>query len=53
MCRGLVTDNEGNIVARPFRKFFNMEEGKHTSTDNFKVYEKINTATIDQSIINI
>ena len=25
-CRGLVTDTEGNIVARPFRKFFNMEE---------------------------
>lgn len=24
--RGLVTDEEGNVVARPFRKFFNYEE---------------------------
>jgi RNA ligase len=40
MCRGLVTDDKG-IVARPFRKFFNMEEGKHTPTSNFDVYEKM------------
>lgn len=26
MCRGLITDLEGNIVARPFKKFFNIEE---------------------------
>lgn len=25
-CRGLVTDTEGNIVARPFKKFFNYGE---------------------------
>ncbi len=25
-CRGLVTDNKGNIIARPFPKFFNYEE---------------------------
>jgi RNA ligase len=25
-CRGLITDNDGNIVARPFSKFFNLEE---------------------------
>jgi len=41
MCRGLVTDNEGNIVARPFKKFFNIEEGKHTPTQEFDVYEKM------------
>ena len=41
MCRGLVTDENGNVVARPFKKFFNMEEGKHTSTQDFKVYEKM------------
>ena len=40
-CRGLVTDNEGNVVARPFKKFFNIEEGKHTPTENFEVYEKM------------
>jgi len=41
MCRGLITDSEGNIVARPFKKFFNLEEGK---TDlpalPFEIYEK-------------
>lgn len=26
MCRGLVTDDLGNIIARPFPKFFNYEE---------------------------
>ena len=41
MCRGLVTDDKGNIVARPFKKFFNMEEGKHTPTSDFEVYEKM------------
>lgn len=40
MCRGLVTDNEGNIVSRPFKKFFNMEENKHTPTEEFEVYTK-------------
>ena len=39
--RGLVTDVDGKVVARPFRKFFNMEEGKHTSTPDFDVYDKM------------
>ena len=41
MCRGLVIDDSGNIVARPFRKFFNMEEKRHTPTQEFEVYEKM------------
>jgi len=40
MCRGLVTDDLGNIVARPLRKFFNLEEGRHEPTKDFDVYEK-------------
>ena len=40
-CRGLVTDNEGNVVARPFKKFFNIEEGRHTPTEEFEVFEKM------------
>ena len=40
-CRGLVTDDKGNLVARPFRKFFNIEEGKHTPTEQFQVFEKM------------
>jgi RNA ligase len=45
-CRGLVTDTDGNIVARPFKKFFNMEEGKHTPTSEFDVYEKMDGSLI-------
>ena len=41
MCRGLVTNDKGEIIARPFKKFFNMEEGKHTPTSDFEVYEKM------------
>lgn len=39
--RGLVTDDEGNVVARPFKKFFNIEEKKFTPTEEFEVYEKM------------
>jgi RNA ligase len=41
MTRGLVTDFDGNIVARPFEKFFNMEENKYIPTPEFEVYEKM------------
>jgi T4 RnlA family RNA ligase len=41
-CRGLVVEiPSGKIVARPFPKFFNIEEGKHIPTQNFEVFEKI------------
>mgnify|MGYP000023387693 FL=1 len=40
-CRGLVTDNEGNVIAYPFKKFFNIEENRHRPTENFEVYEKM------------
>jgi len=40
-CRGLVTDDEGNVVARPFKKFLNIEEEKHTPTEYFDVFEKM------------
>ena len=45
-CRGLVTDVDGNIIARPFKKFFNIEEGKHTPTSEFDVYEKMDGSLI-------
>lgn len=41
MTRGLVTDNDGNIIARPFKKFFNLSEGKYTPTEEFDVFEKM------------
>ena len=42
-CRGLVTNSEGDIVARPFKKFFNYEEHKPEDIPNedFVVYEKL------------
>lgn len=40
-CRGLILDNDGNVIARPFKKFFNIEENKHVETNSFDVYEKM------------
>jgi len=45
-CRGLVTDDKGIVIARPFRKFFNIEEGKHIPTSSFEVYEKMDGSLI-------
>lgn len=39
-CRGLVTNHEGKIVARPFKKFFNLEQRRYTPTKDFKVFKK-------------
>jgi RNA ligase len=42
-CRGLVTNSNGDVVARPFKKFFNYEEHKPEDLPNeyFEVYEKM------------
>ena len=40
-CRGLVTDNRGNVVGLPFKKFFNLEENKYNPTQDFEVFEKM------------
>ena len=40
-CRGLVTDERGNVIASPFKKFFNIEEDRHTPTEEFEVFEKM------------
>jgi len=42
-CRGLVTNSKGDVVARPFKKFFNYEEHKPEDLPNesFEVYEKM------------
>lgn len=46
-CRGLVTmDETGEVVARPFKKFFNMEEGKHTPTEQYDVFMKMDGSLI-------
>ena len=42
-CRGLVTDTDGNIIARPFEKFFNMSEliPDEIPCESFQVFEKM------------
>jgi RNA ligase len=47
-CRGLILDDKGNIIARPFSKFFNIEEYAENSFlgllpkyNNFEVFEKL------------
>ena len=41
-CRGLVLDSLGNIVARPFKKFFNLSEVEGEIPDlPFEVFEKM------------
>lgn len=51
-CRGLILDDDGNIIARPFKKFFNFDELTPTLRDilnipynqfhlNYRVYDKL------------
>lgn len=41
MCRGLVVDDLGNVVARPFKKFFNLSEGRTVCTDDYVIFDKM------------
>lgn len=42
MCRGLCIDIEiQEIVGRPIPKFWNYEENKHTPTNSYNIYEKM------------
>jgi RNA ligase len=48
-CRGLVVDGDGNILARPFQKFKNIEEYDPTEIDmtqEFDVFEKMDGSLI-------
>lgn len=44
-CRGLILDGAGNIIARPFKKFFNYEEILYKNiipfNENYVAYEKM------------
>lgn len=41
MARGLVTDDKDNIVARPYGKFFNLNERPFRWSDNHRIFEKM------------
>lgn len=48
-CRGMIVDSDGNILARPFKKFFNVEEHDPSDinfTQNFDVFEKMDGSLI-------
>ncbi len=45
-CRGLVTNKKGNIVARSFDKFFNLEEEKNIPNEPYEIYEKLDGSLI-------
>ena len=48
-CRGLILDDKEDVVARPFKKFFNLEEiGEENLPENekFEVFEKIDGSLI-------
>ena len=51
--RGTVLDREGNIVARTFPKFFNMEEHKPEEIPNeeFEVFEKMSFKSHSSKIL--
>jgi RNA ligase len=43
LCRGLIMDRDYQIIARPFRKFFNLSEhdSNEIPIENFEVFEKL------------
>jgi RNA ligase len=47
-CRALVLDREGNVVAKAFDKFFNIEElsNEEIPNESFEVYEKLDGSLI-------
>lgn len=45
-CRSLVVDDEGNIVGRPFPKFFNIEENRHVPHEEFDIWAKLDGSLI-------
>jgi len=57
MCRGLVVDDTGVIVARPFKKFFNWEEIIHSVDPaqlkmDFEVFDKMDGCCHEDTIID-
>lgn len=45
-CRCLVTDAEGQVVAKSFDKFFNIEEDEEIPSEPFEAYEKLDGSLI-------
>lgn len=56
-CRGLIFDDEGYLMSRPFHKFFNVGEKEETLPNNLdfswnRVYEKLDGSMIRPIVVN-
>ena len=57
-CRGITFDKNGNIVSRPFKKFYNLNENPSNTKESFDwnnvaaIYEKIDGCLISTLIVN-
>ena len=49
--RGTVLDNEGNLVAKSFNKFFNYEEIGNLPNEKFDVYEKLDGCCHEDTVL--
>ena len=50
MARGLITDTEGRIIARPFIKFFNINETDATKVENLPLEKPLILEKLDGSL---
>jgi len=50
ICRGLVLDREGNVIAKAFDKFFNINEAEETKLENLPNEVPIITEKVDGSL---
>lgn len=39
--RGTIRDLQGSLVAKPFSKFFNIEQSRHKESERFDIYDKM------------
>ena len=46
MCRALVVDDDGYVVARSFPAFFDIAEGRHTATPGYVIQEKLDGSLV-------
>ena len=51
MARGLILDNDSNIIARPFKKFFNFNERPETSATQLPLDKPEASVKLDGSLI--
>jgi len=56
ICRGLILDDQNNIIARPFEKFFTYEQCKDMNiqipNESFRVFEKFDGSMVSFSVYN-